>query len=122
MLIPSTDSSPDGSRRQQQGVPGKETGQENWQRKRPARGRPFRRSVALGRSVVSVLGDDRAAEVVVHADLDAVQFERSGGHAEVGLAVEAAEEVLALDRPLRSEEGLDARADGPAGVEIALRG
>ena len=59
--------------------------------------------------------------MIVHADLDAVQLERSRGNTEIVLAAEAAEQVFALDRPLRSEERFDTRADGPAGVEVALR-
>jgi hypothetical protein len=59
--------------------------------------------------------------VIVDAELDAVQLERSRGHAEIGLAVEAAVQVLALERRLRRDERLDAGADGLAGVEIALR-
>src|ERR1700737_4149862 len=70
----------------------------------------------------SVLCDDRAAEVIVHADLAAVQVERSRGNAtEIVLAAEAAIEVLALDRPVRSDERFDARTGGPAGVEVAVR-
>src|SRR5439155_15559517 len=43
------------------------------------------------------------------------------GAGEVGLAAEAAIEVLTLDRPLRREERFDARDDGPAGVPLAVR-
>jgi len=70
----------------------------------------------------SVLRDDRAVEVIVHADLHGVEVERAGGQGarEVGLAAEAAIEVLALDGPVRSEIRLDARTDGPARVELAV--
>ena len=65
--------------------------------------------------------------MIVHADLNAVQIECSRRQAardntrEVGLAFEAAIEVLGLDRPFRCEHDLDTGADGPAGMELAIR-
>src|SRR3954449_11836586 len=85
------------------------------QTKRPARGRPFVTRWRWRRSLV--LRDQRSVEVIIHADLHGVEVERarvdgSAEASEVGLAAEAAVEVLALDRPLRSDEGFDASTDG----------
>src|SRR4029079_11987942 len=57
------------------------------------------------------LGQKEALEVIVHADLNAVQVDRSGrkrrNGREVNLAFQALVEVLGLDRPFRCEHDLD---------------
>src|ERR1700730_6460574 len=66
------------------------------------------------------------SEVVVDADLSAVDVQRSGLDArrelvrEERLSAEAAIEIFALERPVRQEHPFDARARGPAGQGLAV--
>src|ERR1700730_8000352 len=66
------------------------------------------------------------SEVVVDADLSAVDVQRSGLDArrelvrEERLSAEAAIEIFALERPVRQEHPFDACTRGPAGQGLAV--
>jgi hypothetical protein len=66
-------------------------------------------------------------EVIVHADLGAVELDRTAVQAarnyvrEVGLAVQVAVQIFGLHGPMRREHHLDAGAGSPTAVDLTVR-